>query len=73
MVYAEVGNENYEIVGAFSGICGGGGLFYINQNGEVNVSDDCLEFETSFQPNDVETIYSTLKNKRAEYLDIKKY
>ena len=44
MVYTEVGKNDYEVFGAFSGICGGGGLFYQNTDNEMFVSDDIYEF-----------------------------
>ena len=47
LVYAEVG-EDVEIFGAFSGICGGLGMFHQNSDGEISVSDDPFEFDTKF-------------------------
>ena len=42
MVYAEVGDKN-EIFGAYSGICGGLGMFHQNNDIEITVSDDPYE------------------------------
>ena len=47
MVYAEVGDKN-EIFGAYSGICGGLGMFHQNNDIEITVSDDPYEFDSEF-------------------------
>ncbi len=65
LVYAEVG-EDYEIFGAFSGICGGLGMFHQNSDGEITVSDDPFEFDTKFV-DEVEEISSKMESLRAEF------
>ena len=66
MVYAEVGGDEYEVFGAFSGISGGGGLFHQNKDGEITVSDDCGEFSSKWG-DDVNEICSNLERLRAEF------
>ena len=56
MVYAEVGEKN-EIFGAYSGVCGGLGMFHQNNEIEITVSDDPYEFDSEFG-DDVEEISS---------------
>ena len=65
LVYAEVG-EDVEIFGAFSGICGGLGMFHQNSDGEISVSDDPFEFDTKFV-DEVEEISSKMESLRAEF------
>ena len=65
LVYAEVG-EDVEIFGAFSGICGGLGMFHQNSDGEITVSDDPFEFDTKFV-DEVEEISSKMESLRAEF------
>ena len=65
LVYAEVG-EDVEIFGAFSGICGGLGMFHQNSDGEITVSDDPFEFDTKFI-DEVEEISSKMESLRAEF------
>ena len=65
LVYAEVG-EDYEIFGAFSGMCGGLGMFHQNSDGEITVSDDPFEFDTKFV-DEVEEISSKIESLRAEF------
>ena len=65
LVYAEVG-EDIEIFGAFSGICGGLGMFHQNSDGEITVSDDPFEFDTKFV-DEVEEISSKMESLRAEF------
>ena len=67
MVYTEVGKNDYEVFGAFSGICGGGGLFYQNTDNEMFVSDDFYEFSTSLSDEDLENIFQKLEKLRAEF------
>lgn len=67
MVYKEVGKNNYEVLGAFSGICGGGGLFYQNTDNEMFVSDDFYEFSTSLSDQDLENTFQELEKLRAEF------
>ena len=65
LVYAEVG-EDVEIFGAFSGICGGLGMFHQNSDGEISVSDDPFEFDTKFV-DEVEEISLKMESLRAEF------
>ena len=67
MVYTEVGKNDYEVYGAFSGICGGSGLFYQNTDNEMFVSDDIYEFSTSLSDEDLENIFQKLEKLRAEF------
>ncbi len=68
LIYAEVGGEDYETMGAFSGGCGGGGLFLENNDG-IAVTDDFYEFESRFSYEELETIFSKLEKLRAEFED----
>ena len=65
MVYAEVGEQN-EIFGAYSGVCGGLGMFHQNNEGEITVSDDLYEFDSEFGEN-VEEISSKIEALRFEF------
>ena len=65
MVYAEVGDKN-EIFGAYSGICGGLGMFHQNNDIEITVSDDPYEFDSEFG-DDVEEISSKIEALRFEF------
>ena len=47
MAYAEVGEDDYEVLGVFSGQGAGGGLFHQNVDGDISVSDDPGEFDTA--------------------------
>ena len=67
MVYAEVGGDDYEIFGAFSGASGGGGLFHQNTDSEVTVGDDAGEFQTNLTAEDNYEICSQLERLRAEF------
>ena len=67
MVYTEVGKNNYEVFGAFSGICGGGGLFHQNTDNEMFVSDDFYEFSTNLTDQDLENTFQKLEKFRAEF------
>ena len=67
MVYTEVGKNDYEVFGAFSGICGGGGLFYQNTDNEMFVSDDFYEFSTSLSDEDLKNTFQKLEKLRAEF------
>lgn len=66
MVYVEI---NKEVCGAFSGNRGGGGLFYVNEDHEVSVSDDYDEFETLLLGDyqDVANIYTNLEGVRSDF------
>ena len=65
MVYAEVGKKN-EIFGAYSGVCGGLGMFHQNNEIEITVSDDPYEFDSEFG-DDVEEISSKIEALRFEF------
>ena len=65
MVYAEVGDKN-EIFGAYSGVCGGLGMFHQNNDIEITVSDDPYEFDSEFGEN-VEEISSQIEALRFEF------
>ena len=66
MVYAEVGGEDHEVFGAFSGLNAGGGLFHQNDDGIV-VSDDPGEFQSKLTWSTVEQTFSTLEAERAKF------
>ena len=66
MVYAEVGDEDYEVFGAFADAAGGGGLFHQNVDGEMTVNDDAGEFETKFSIQENYEICQELERLRAE-------
>tara|TARA_B100000287_G_C20513216_1_gene733913 strand:+ start:598 stop:966 length:369 start_codon:yes stop_codon:yes gene_type:complete len=65
MVYAEVGDNN-EIFGAYSGVCGGLGMFHQNNDIGITVSDDPYEFDSEFGEN-VEEISSQIEALRFEF------
>ena len=65
MVYAEVGDNN-EIFGAYSGVCGGLGMFHQNNDTGITVSDDPYEFDSEFGEN-VEEISSQIEALRFEF------
>lgn len=66
MVYAEIGDEEHEILGAFSGIGGGGGLFH-QAEGNMHVDDDPGVFETKLEPDEVQEICTELERLRASF------
>ena len=50
MVYAEVGDDEYEVFGVYSGVTSSGPhvyYFHQNQSNEITISDDCCEFKTN--------------------------
>lgn len=67
MVYAEVGGEDYEVLGAFSGHSGAGGLFHQDQDGEVTVSDDPGDFSTKVSTEESEIIFSDIERLRSKF------
>ena len=67
MVYAEVGGDDYEIFGAFSGASGGGGLFHSNTDLEVTVGDDAGEFRSNLTAEENYELCSQLERLRAEF------
>ena len=66
MVYSEVGGNDYEVFGAFSGSCGGMGLFHQSDD-RLTVSDDCSEFESKLLPEEVAAVCSELERLRHEF------
>lgn len=66
MVYAEVGGDEYEVFGAFSGINAGGGLFHQTDDGIV-VSDDAGEFQSKLTASAVEQTFRWLESERAKF------
>jgi hypothetical protein len=66
MVYAEVGGDEYEVFGAFSGINAGGGLFHQTDDGIV-VSDDPSEFQSKLTASDVEQTFRWLESERTKF------
>lgn len=66
MVYAELGDEDCEVFGAFSGICGGLGMFHQNADGDIVVSDDPFEFDTKFEE-EVENICKKMESLRSDF------
>lgn len=66
MVYAEVGDDEYEIFGAFSGICGGGGLFH-QSDGNMQIDDDPGVFVSRLSPEQAQGIFSELERLRASF------
>ena len=66
MVYAEVGGNEYEVFGAFSGINAGGGLFHQTDDGIV-VSDDPGEFQSKLTASAVEQTFRWLESERTKF------
>jgi len=66
MVYAEVGKDDYEVFGVFSGMDAGGGLFH-QKDSETVVSDDPFEFDSELDSDDVENVFKQLEQLRAEF------
>lgn len=67
MVYAEVGGEDHEVFGAFSGVGSGGGLFHQKEEDVTVVSDDPGEFNSGFDASDVQAICDQMERLRAEF------
>lgn len=67
MIYTEVGGDDYEVLGSFSGICGGLGLFLINTDGEATVSDDFNEFQSKLSVSELEATFKYLEKERATF------
>ena len=64
MVYAEVGGDEYEVFGVYSGAISSGPhvcYFHQNQDSEFTVSDDYYEFETN---HDFDNIFDELDELR---------
>lgn len=67
MVYAEVGGEDYEVFGVFSGLDAGGGMFHATREGKVTVSDDPGEFTSSIEIAERIEIFQQLEKLRSEF------
>ena len=67
MVYTEIGDDDYEVFGSFSGGCGGGGLFHQNKDSEITVSDDFGEFDAAIGMDKVELICKELDRLRTDF------
>lgn len=52
LVYAEFGEVDYEVLGVFSGETCGGGVFHQNSEGDITISDDPGELESSIEVQD---------------------
>ena len=52
LVYAEFGEVDYEVLGVFSGETCGGGIFHQNSEGDITISDDPGELESSIEVQD---------------------
>ena len=66
MVYTEIGGNDYEVFGAFSGQGAGGGLFFQDSDGNITVSDDPDDFSTSVDEDTTKAIFFELEKLRAE-------
>lgn len=66
MVYAEIGDGEHEIFGAFSGMDGGGGLFH-QVEGSMQVDDDPGAFHSKFSTDEVAAIFTELERLRASF------
>ena len=64
MIYKEYKNE---IFGSVIGEEGSGGCFYFNSEQESFFSDDFFEFDTSLDFENLEDLFNSLENKRAEF------
>ena len=67
MVYTEVGGDEYEVFGVYSGVISSGPhvcYFHQDQDSEFTVSDDYFEFETN---HDLSNIFDELDELRAEF------
>ena len=67
MAYAEVGEDDYEVLGVFSGQGAGGGLFHQNVDGDISVSDDPGEFDTAVDMEVASIIFRDLERYRADF------
>ena len=66
MVYTEIGDNDHEVFGAFSGQGAGGGLFFQDSDGNITVSDDPDDFSTSVDEDTTKAIFLELEKLRAE-------
>ena len=64
MIYKEYDNE---IFGSVIGEEGSGGFFYFNSEQESFYSDDFFEFDTSLDIEDLEDLFHSLENLRAQF------
>jgi len=67
IAYTEIGEGPYEVLGAYSGSCGGGGLFHQDSDGTIFVSDDVADFDTMLNTISLISIASKLERQRAEF------
>ena len=51
MVYTEIGEDNYQVLGSFSGEDGSVGFFHQSSDAHVSVSGDYFDFEFEFEEN----------------------
>ncbi len=66
LVYIEIGQVNYEVLGSFSGK-GGGGYFHQQIDGVVVVSNDPLEFEVVLSNQILQQTVGYLDRARSEF------
>ena len=67
MIYAEIGDEDYHVLGTYSGCSGGGGLFHFSPDGEGASSDDPAELNCPIDMEVVQTICTKLESMRAQF------
>jgi hypothetical protein len=67
MVYAEIGDTDYEVLGAFSASNGGGGLFYQGKEGEMSVSDNPEDLSGSIPLKNRISLFEQLERLRSEF------
>ena len=72
MVYTEIGEDNYQVLGSFSGEDGNVGFFHQSSDGHVSVSGDYFEFEfkEKFNLDEISNIYIQLERLRAQFEEI---
>ena len=72
MVYTEIGEDNYQVFGSFSGEDGNVGFFHQSSDAHVSVSGDYFEFqfEENFNLDEISNIYIQLERLRAKFEEI---
>ena len=72
MVYTEIGEDNYQVLGSFSGEDGNVGFFHQSSDAHVSVSGDYFEFEfeENFNLDEISNIYIQLERLRAKFEEI---
>ena len=74
MVYTEIGEDNYQVLGSFSGEDGSVGFFHQSSDAHVSVSGDYFDFEFEFEENfnldEISNIYIQLERLRAKFEEI---